>query len=142
MDGIQSVYGSHGISSGIFEWRLKLIKISSGGVCVGIIQEDILVDYLQNFNYDSNGHGAFWYNRNGKFYDRRCKISKITDTYEQPSNTVIGVKIDFNDKSLSYSIDGKEYKKTSHSLNINKVFRFVVTFNIRCDGTQDEIELL
>ena len=38
----RAVYGSHRVSSGQYEWRLNLSKISKGGVAIGIIEEMII----------------------------------------------------------------------------------------------------
>ena len=56
---IRSIYGCHSVSSGQFEWRLNLKKIGPFGICVGIIHDEKVRDYLDNYNYDLHGDGAF-----------------------------------------------------------------------------------
>ena len=139
----RSIYGCHCVSSGEFEWKLNLKKIGRLGICVGIVQNDKIDDFVVNCNYVTEGYGALWYSRNGCLLDKTLLFPKVTHGLEDViKNICLKMKIDIDEKRLSYSIDEDEYKTVSYTLvnDKNKSFRLAVYFTKSHDV--QEVELL
>ena len=88
-------------------------------------------EYVGIVSYRQEGCGAFWYTHSGAFYDsyngfaRTQKFTKSTrDVIE---NMRVGVKMDLNERSVYYGIDGGEYKKAPHILEEKQSYRLAVS---------------
>ena len=130
-DGYSSILGSHRVSSGQFEWTLKLVQ---PGVCVGIIKDldsyDTISQDLDFVNYDLHGHGAFWDVEGVTFFDESNSMPKFLNEFKEKiiDNLIIGMKIDFDSQSLYYSVGKSEYIKAPYSLEKDESYRLVVSF--------------
>ena len=142
----RNIYGCHSVSSGQFEWRLNLKKIGDKGIYVGIIHDDKLNDYLESGHYVGDGYGAAWHSKSGCLFDSSVRFPKLSDEFKGIiENVYMKIKIDLDERSVYYSIDGDEYKKAPYTLDKNKSVRLVVTFNKRRRrkyDKDDEVELL
>lgn len=98
----RSIYGTHSVSSGQYEWRLQHTSaLEFAFFAVGIIQDDVLRQHLtRRFDIYRKGHGAFWFNYNGMFY----KSSGPFKLTEQPRKDVkdlrISMQLDLDDKII------------------------------------------
>ena len=136
------IFGCHCVSSGQFEWKLNLKKIGVQGICIGIIREDKINDYFNGGSYVI-GCGALWYSKTGCLFDDNFTFPEVTYGFDGViKNVCLKMKIDIDEKNLSFSIDEDEYKTISYSLvdDKNKSVRLVVYFNANKDV--EEIELL
>ena len=112
-----SIMGCQRVSSGQYEWKLRLRDVS---VCVGIVRDAS--------KYYKDGYGGFWYVGGHFFYPEFGKIVtfKSFKSKIKPGIT-IGVKIDFELQSLYYSVDESEYVKAPYIVSENASYRLMVT---------------
>ena len=141
----RSIFGCHCVSSGGFEWKLNLKKIDVEGICVGIIRNDKINDYLESTSasYVTEGFGALWFSQTGCLFDKFLTLPQVTSGLDGViRNICLKIKIDIDEKILSYSIDEDEYKTVSYTLDDdkNESVRLVVYFNGNTDV--EEIELM
>ena len=140
-----TIYGMNVIKSGTYEWWLKLHHIHYGCICIGIIENksEYLNKHLTNFDYDMYGYGCWWY-PTGNLYgisETGGKSEKFTKSFkcgnEDIKDVVIGMKVDLDTKSISYSIDGDEYKKAPCKIRTTEC-RLAVSLLAK----DDQVELL
>ena len=126
----RNIYGCHCVSSGEFVWKLNLKKVGIKGIIIGIVEHDQCEKYLDDGYYVAGGYGACWYSKNGILYDSSRKFKKFANDFKDVmiENVYVEIKIDMNETSLYFAIDGDEFKKAPYALKKDASYRLAVSF--------------
>ena len=141
--GFCSIMGCHKVSSGQYEWKLR--HFSDVGGCIGIIQDldlsqEKMSRTLDRLRYDTDGYGAFWEMRLGKFLNGKpVEFMKQYKDKIKNNDVIIGVKIDLDSQRLYFFVDEEEYVEAPYTLQNDKSYRLVASFWRRSGA---KIELL
>ena len=129
-----STFGCISIDKGSYEWKIKFIS-SVQWCCIGIIEDtpEILKQY-QNDNDYHYSNGGFILNVNGQFYG---DVSRAYSAAFDEKGTVIAIKLNMDDHTLSYMINDKDLGIAMKDIP-QKAYRFVLTMYY----ADDVIELL
>ena len=134
-----SAYGSHSVSSGSFEWKIRF-KSKITWICIGVIKDEIklLLDNQTKNNYgifEDDGESCFLLNCNGTLYHHLGNNSHFTEEFVD-EGTIITMALDVDKHTISYKINDTDYGVGCAKLS-DKKYRLAVTL-----GDKDEIELL
>ena len=106
-----TVYGTHCIDSGSYEWRIKC-KTHVFVLSIGLIEDrDDLLKRHQNDNYWAlDGKGCALINNGGFFYSRDSNddIAGCCKAFGK-KGTIIIMRLDIDKQSVRYKIDDKDY---------------------------------
>ena len=120
-DKATSTFLTEEVDSDIHSWKFKVVKCTNhnyGTMRIGIwdvSKNEGIPPFDEPFNYRMHGReGYAFYASNGKVIS--CKENgfwKATIEYgeECPDGTLVDMKVDFNELSLSFMINGKDYGK-------------------------------
>ena len=139
LDYTPSMYGSHSIGSGSYQWTIT-IKRNVDWICVGIIEDKhkILQKFLTENDYDYENGGFVMlptgviYYRGGITFDFCDELKGSWD-----ESLIVIMTLNMDDHTLSYKINDKDYGIAMEDIP-QKSYRFVI--NMNHDG--DEVEFL
>ena len=136
--GLLTVFGTHSIGKGIFEWKIKF-KSNIKWICIGVIVDDdkALEENKKNNNYGFHQDmGCFLLNLNGLMYYSGTRYAKYAKSFTM-KDTVVTMTLNMDKHTISYKVDDKDY-----GVGCDKLYKDKYRLAVTGDTKGDEIELL
>lgn len=139
----RALYGRHSVSSGQYEWRLRVRSESTAGFAIGIIQDDKLENYVASItSLYGEGMGAFWATFNGMFYQTSGSL-KLTQPYTDEignlMNLCVTMRFNVDDKTITYSVNDED---NDGVVDISSIFKNEKSYRLYVYCLDGSIELL
>ena len=123
----RNVFGCHQVSTGQFVWSI-LLKRVNGFCTLGVIYADKVSQYPEYADYAFDGDGICVQIHDGTLYDPAFNFPKVIKPLgKDVENVNMEIKIDLDEGSLYYAINGDKYKKAPYELKKDKSYRLAVT---------------
>ena len=139
-----TIYGKEVVKEGIFKWKVKIISFTYNDFGsyphIGIVQdnENDLNNYLGNTDFDDFGYllcgksGDLW-----ALSDK--KYTPYTHNIWRNNDTILEMRLDLVDGTLSFKTDDEEFDELSININVSQKGYRLALGVCNCEDSQFQI---